>query len=338
MLRRRVFIMADLLFQNHYEKRVPILLLGTLAGAILGLVFYYFLFDGTFCAEKEQVCFSLFSWHLFRNILLFGGIIAGFAIGLLISFFLSSREVELAQEKIIQQNKGENLAKDDLISMVLHHIRTPITGMMWSIKELATEASKESTDKVRLERIYDETVRVLKTIEQLIRTSKANMGQVSYSFVDMGTESLEHLMTESISKMRASAYAKNISVEMETTPLSKRIVKVDKDKIITVIQTLFENAVAYTNTNGNIKILIEEKRNDFLFHISDSGIGIPDTEQGKIFSQFFRCSNARKERPDGVGIGLYLAKTFTKSHNGDITFESGPRGTTFTVRLPMSSL
>lgn len=161
------------------------------------------------------------------------------------------------------------------------------------------------------------------------------MGHVSYSFVDMSTEDLERLMSESISKMRPVAYAKHISVEVETLPLSKRIVKVDKDKIITIIQTLFENAVTYTRDGGDIKIHMEEKQNDFLFHIADSGIGIPESERGKIFSQFFRSSNAKQERPNGVGIGLFLARTFAKSHGGDITFISKSRGTTFTVRLPI---
>ncbi|MBI2120516.1 MAG: HAMP domain-containing histidine kinase [Parcubacteria group bacterium] len=328
--------MNSFLFPTHSGKHFFVLLAGTLTGGILGWILYNFVFGSTDCVEIEQACFSLFSLTLFREILITGGIFFGFAIGLIISLFLSSREVLLSQKEIIRQNIGQNLAKDDLISMVLHHIRTPLTGMMWSVKELATEAPKESPEKIRLDRLYDETIRVLNTIEQLIKTSKANKGQISYSFVDMDTEGLEHLATESISKMRASAYAKDISVEIETLPLSKRTVKVDKDKIITIIQTLFENAVIYTNNGGDIKIRIEEKRDEFLFHISDSGIGIPEIEQEKVFSQFFRCSNARKERPDGVGIGLYLAKTFARSHNGDITFASNSHGTTFTVRLPIS--
>lgn len=324
-------------FPKYNGKHLFVLFSGTFFGGLLGWSLYHFLLGGTLCFEIEQVCFSLFSWFIFRNVLVGGGLLAGFAIGLTISSFLLYRETLSIQKEIIKQNIGQNLAKDDLISMVLHHIRTPITGMMWSIKELATEAAKESRDKVRLDRLYEETIRVLNTIEQLIKTSKANRGQVSYSFTDINTENLEHLATESISKMKASAYAKNISVEVETLPLSKRIVKVDKDKVITVIQTLFENAVVYTNNGGDIKILMEEKQNDFLFHISDSGIGIPSVEKDKVFSQFFRCSNARKERPDGVGIGLYLAKTFAKSHNGDITFTSSPHGTTFTLRLPITA-
>lgn len=320
-------------FQNPQGKHVLIAFSGTLAGGLLGWGLYQFLYSFTRCpgVDVDTVCFSSFSWSVFDGILITGGLFVGF----MVSCALSFEKTLSGQENIIAKSADENRARDGLISMVLHHIRTPLTGMMWSLKELLTETPEDNPTKPRLLRLYDENVRVLGTIEQLLKTSQANMGRVSYSFVDMNTENLERLVSESISKMRAAAYAKHISVETETLPLSKRIVKVDKDKIIIIIQTLFENAVTYTKDGGDIKIRIEEKDNDFLFHVSDSGIGIPESEQGKIFSQFFRSTNAKQERPSGVGIGLFLAKTFAKSHGGDITFVSKPRGTTFTVRLPI---
>jgi signal transduction histidine kinase len=319
-------------FQSHKKrKHFFILFSGTLVGGFLGWILYQSSFEFTSCPGTDKVCFSLFSWSIFRDTLIAGGFLVGF----IASCALVFKKTLSGQENILAKNVDENKAKDDLISMVLHHIRTPLTGMMWSIKELATETPEGGAQKTRLLRLYEENVRILGTVEQLIKTSQANMGHVSYSFVDMNTENLERLISESISKMRAAAYAKHISVEIETLPLSKRIVKVDKDKIITIIQTLFENAIMYTEDGGDIRIHMEEKDNDFLFHLSDSGIGIPKSEHGKIFSQFFRSSNAKQERPNGVGIGLYLAKTFAKSHGGDITFTSKSKGTTFTVRLPI---
>lgn len=318
-------------FQIRKRKNFLILSSGIIAGGVLGWVLYESFFSLTTCPNTDGVCFSLYTWSVFRDIIIAGGLTAGFAASCIITF----RETLSGQKNIIAKNIDEGIAKDSLISMVLHHIRTPLTGMMWSIKELVTETPEGAAQKTRLERLYEENIRVLNTVEQLIKTSQANMGHVSYSFADMNTENLERLMSESISKMRAAAYGKHISVEIETLPLSKRIVKVDKDKIITIIQTLFENAITYTRDGGDIRIHIEEKGDDFLFHVSDSGIGIPESERGKIFSQFFRSSNAKQERPSGVGIGLFLAKIFAKSHGGDITFVSKPKGTTFTVRLPI---
>ncbi len=313
------------------KRRFAVLLSGAFAGGVLGWFAFRYFSTFTLCPSADGVCFSLLSWSLAGSIIAAGGFLFGFAA----SFAFSFQNTLSGQKNILEKNISENRAKDGLINMVLHHIRTPLTGMMWSIKELATETPEDGAQKTRLERLYEENIRVLNTVEQLIKTSQANMGHVSYSFVDMSTENLERLMSESISKMRAAAYAKHISVEVETLPLSKRIVKVDKDKIITIVQTLFENAIAYTRDGGDIHIQIEEKGDDFLFHISDSGIGIPEAEREKVFAQFFRSSNAKQERPNGVGIGLFLAKTFARSHNGDITFASKPKGTTFTIRLPI---
>lgn len=320
--------MNSFFIQNNGQGRFFVLAFGALIGGLWGWIFYQISFGFTLCPNTEKICFPL---SAFRNIL----IAASFLTGIITFCALSFRDTLSGQKNIIAKNMDENLAKDDFLSMVLHHLRTPLTGMMWSIKELATETPDGNVQKPRLERLCGEAARVLNMVEQLIKTTKANIGHSSYSFADITTEELERLVSESISEMRAVAYAKHLSVEIETSPLSRRIARIDRDKIIIVIQTLFENAVIYTKNGGSIRIRIEEKGNDFLFHVSDSGIGIPESEGAKVFTQFFRSSNAKREHSDGVGIGLYLAKIFIKSHNGDITFTSKPKGTTFTVRLPL---
>jgi signal transduction histidine kinase len=237
-------------------------------------------------------------------------------------------------QNIVLKNKDDNKAKDDLISMTLHHIRTPLTGMMWSTKELSFETPADNPQKNRIEKLNEETVRILHTVEKLIQTSRENNGRSSYCFEIYSMEKLERLISESVAKMRPAAYAKDLSVEMETAPLSNKVVKIDNDKIITVVQTLFENAIHYTKSGGGIKIRMEEKGSDFFFYITDTGIGIPINEQSKIFSQFYRSTNAKLTRSEGLGIGLFLAKSFVDAHNGGITFNSSSHGTTFIMRLP----
>lgn len=237
-------------------------------------------------------------------------------------------------EAVIEKHKNDNKAKDDLISMTLHHIRTPLTGMMWSTKELTVETPADHPQKNRIDKLHEETVRILATVEKLLKTSRENNGRSSYCFEVYSSEKLERLISESISKMKPAAYAKDISVETETSPLSQKAAKIDGDKIITVVQTLFENAVHYTKSGGSIKIRMEEKKDNFFFYISDSGIGIPLEEQKGIFSQFYRSTNAKRTRSDGLGIGLFLAKSFVDAHGGNITFTSNTHGTTFMVRIP----
>ncbi|MCK9351905.1 MAG: HAMP domain-containing sensor histidine kinase [Candidatus Paceibacterota bacterium] len=304
------------------KKNVITIAEGVLAGGIMGIIFLwvFYAFFGKFP-----------SLYFYEETTLFLFILLGISL----SFMLSYKKRSELDEEVIAKHKDDNKSKDDMISMTLHHIRTPLTGMMWSTKELTVETPADHPQKNRIEKLHDETVRVLGTVEKLLKTARENTGRSSYCFELYSSEKLERLISESISKMKPAAYAKDISVETETSPLSLKSAKIDSDKIITVVQTLFENAIHYTKSGGGIKIHMEEKGDNFFFHISDTGIGIPSDEQSRIFTQFYRSTNAKRVRSDGLGIGLYLAKSFVDAHGGTLSFVSTPHGTTFTVRISL---
>ena len=78
---------------------------------------------------------------------------------------------------------------------------------------------------------------------------------------------------------------------------------------------------------------------DVVVTVHDTGIGVPKAEQAHLFTKFFRASNARKQRPDGTGVGLYLAKKVVDAHGGSMIFEShSSEGSTFGFRLPIKRL
>lgn len=304
------------------KKNIVVIIGGMIAGGIIGVLLLWsaraFWINDVSFSFFTKIVLSLFAFN-----------------GTLVCLALYYRRQFDFNEHIIEKHKDDNKAKDDLISMTLHHIRTPLTGMMWSTKELSVETPADHPQKNRIEKLHEETVRILETVEKLLKTSRENTGKSSYCFEIYSTEKLERLISESIAKMKAAAYAKDISVETETFPLSRKAVKIDGSKIITVVQTIFENAVFYTKSGGGIKIRMEEKGGNFFFYLSDTGIGIPMEEQSHIFSQFYRSTNAKRVRSDGLGIGLYLAKSFIEAHGGSITFTSTSHGTTFMVRLPI---
>lgn len=234
-----------------------------------------------------------------------------------------------------------NKSTGEYLALILHHIRTPLTGMMWEMKELYKNAAEGSEERERLLKMYDENVRILAAIERLLASSRVSAGRVTYNFEVTNTSNVEQLILKALSEMSASAYAKNISLHIETLPLSNRPIKADVEKIISVVQTLFENAVSYTDREGDISVVLQEEDGHFLFQISDSGIGIPEEAKKNIFIQFFRAENAQKKIPTGYGVGLYLAKTFVDAHGGTIAFapneKNDSHGTAFTVRLPVLS-
>jgi signal transduction histidine kinase len=81
---------------------------------------------------------------------------------------------------------------------------------------------------------------------------------------------------------------------------------------------------------------LTKEKGDVILKVTDTGIGVPASEQAGLFDKFFRATNARKQRPDGTGVGLYLAKQITTAHGGDVFFTSREgRGSTFGFRLPI---
>lgn len=242
---------------------------------------------------------------------------------------LSRREYEI---EILQSSSK---AKNAFISMLLHFIRTPLSGIRWSLKEMIKE-SREEEKKEGLTRLYKENLEALNAVEHLLDVSRATAGKFSYNFEVLLIKDFLRFVEDALVGQQIQAKKKNISVNIQSSFLSKNSIRIDKSKILVIIQTLFDNAILYTSEGGLIKIIVEEKQSAFFFSITDTGIGIPDKDQSKIFLQFFRSENARRKVPSGFGVGLYMAKTFIEKHRGKIWFVSKEGGgATFTFRLPV---
>ena len=256
--------------------------------------------------------------------------------GLASAFSFILKKALARHEYEMKMLQAADKTKDEFISMVLHHLRTPLSGMRWGLKEVSKESNITDKQRDKLQKLYDENIRVLEAVEHLIEASQASMERIVYNFELVSVEDFQQLIKKSIMQLEPMAHRKKLSSQIEMKPASKNSMKIDKEKIITVVQTLFENAVKYTHSRGSIRIRVEEKQNNFFFHILDTGICIPEKDHSKIFLQFFRSENARRLEPGGFGIGLFLAKVFLEHHNGEIWFTSQEgEGTTFNFRLPI---
>jgi two-component system sensor histidine kinase VicK len=115
-------------------------------------------------------------------------------------------------------------------------------------------------------------------------------------------------------------------------------IKLDPDKMHDVLQNLIDNAIKYGNQDSAIDVRINSDQKNIIFSVHDNGIGIPNEQFDKIFSRFFRATNAIRNVTDGSGLGLYIAQSVIKRHGGEIWFTSKEgEGTTFLFSLPLSS-
>ena len=131
------------------------------------------------------------------------------------------------------------------------------------------------------------------------------------------------------------AQANNVSLRLESPEVLPQAY-VDPDKIFLVFQNLIDNAIKYIKGQGEVKVILREENNFIKVAISDTGVGIPQSQQKYIFKKFFRSDNIMKYQTIGTGLGLFIAKAAIKQNNGQIWFESkeGKR-TTFYFTLPI---
>lgn len=229
-----------------------------------------------------------------------------------------------------------NRTKDEFISMVLHHLRTPLSGMKWALEELLKETSVSDLLKKSIQEIHEANERALKAVTHLLEASQASMERLEYTFEVVSLKEFHQLVEAGIHAMEPQIRIKELALSVSLSAQFEGFVKIDKEKITTIVQLLVENAITYTPSKGSIIIKTLEQGGYVVFEVADTGIGIPPEDQKKIFIQFYRATNARKFNPEGFGVGMFLVKKFLEHHQGDIELTSQlEKGTTVRFRIPL---
>jgi len=141
-----------------------------------------------------------------------------------------------------------------------------------------------------------------------------------------------------IASSKEEAQRRGIHFEFKKPRKKIPEVKIDSEKISLVFQNLLDNAIHYTKTGGQVKVSIDylKEKDRIIISVKDTGIGIPDDQQKRVFSRFFRGANAIKTETEGTGLGLFIAKNIVEAHNGKVWFESKEnKGSTFHFSLPV---
>ena len=176
-------------------------------------------------------------------------------------------------------------------------------------------------------------------VNNLVHIDHDEAKKDDYNFV--ATDLLDFLKEISL-EFSNQAASQNIKLEIKSSADNLPQIDLDQNKMRMVFENLLDNALKYTLRDGQVSVIIKDDRlntadRKIEILVSDNGVGIPKTEQDKIFHKFFRASNARLQEPDGSGIGLFIAKDVVDNHGGTLWFESEEnKGTTFHIALPAS--
>ncbi len=235
-----------------------------------------------------------------------------------------------------EQLKEADAVKDDFITMTSHQLTTPLTAIDGYLSNATKGYYGEIQDELKkpLHSALSRARVMKQLVVDLLTVSRMSAGKFT---LDLAPSDLNILVDAEVKEFqpRASEDLKIIYNPPET-PIPS--VFIDEQKIRQVIMNLIDNAINYT-PKGEIKVYLYRDNDWLYFKVIDNGIGVPDEEKEKLFSKFYRAGNAKTERPDGTGIGLYLVKRVIDAHGGEIIFEStSGKGSTFGFRIPFSKM
>ncbi|MFA6353639.1 MAG: ATP-binding protein [Candidatus Paceibacterota bacterium] len=218
------------------------------------------------------------------------------------------------------REKGIDKIKSEFISIAAHQLRTPLSAIKWGIKMvLEGDAGKLNAEQQELlNKGYISNERVIRLVNDLLNVSRIEEGRFGFNFEISDFKEVLDIAISNIDSLVAKNH-QELNVEIPTG-LPK--ISLDKERMVMVMQNLLSNAINYTPEYGKIQILAEIDKQSLHVKIKDQGVGIPDTDQPKLFSKFFRAANAIKLETEGSGLGLFLVKNIIEKHNGTISLKS----------------
>ncbi|MBI4431284.1 MAG: heavy metal sensor histidine kinase [Candidatus Omnitrophica bacterium] len=211
-----------------------------------------------------------------------------------------------------------------------HELRLPITAVKGQAEVvLSRERSLEEYRKV-LGDIIEEFNRLSRMINQLLSLSRADSGEAP---LELEQVDLDQLLWKLVDFYQPLADEKEIHLAYQKS--APVLVSADRLRLQELFSNLLENAVKYTHNRGSVAISVKNEEAGVKVSVKDTGIGIPKSEQKKIFERFYRVDKSRSREQGGAGLGLSIAETIARAHRGSISVESEPgKGSTFTVILP----
>jgi signal transduction histidine kinase len=245
----------------------------------------------------------------------------------------ATKELRASNEQLQQLDE----AKDEFVSMASHQLRTPLTSVKGYISMVLEGDAGKISDAQRhlLSEAFISSERMVHLINDFLNVSRLQTGKF---MIDRRLVDLSHITEQEVASLQTTAKAHDLKLRYKK-PTRFPSLYIDEGKIRQVIMNFIDNAIYYSSERSTITIGLEVVDGSAILTVHNEGMGVPKEEQSHLFTKFFRATNARKQRPDGTGVGLFLAKKVITEHGGSMVFASEiNKGATFGFRLPVKKL
>lgn len=243
-----------------------------------------------------------------------------------------ANKLEIANEKL----KSLDKLKTEFLSLASHQLRSPLTaikGYSSMLLEGSYGVLADTTQREAVERIFQSSTALAKTVEDFLNVSKIEQGGMKYEFDEID---ISKLAKEIVNELVVSAEARGLKLTFSTIDNGPYIARVDANKIRQVLLNFIDNGIKYTKEGFvSVRVGRDSDSKKIIFSVEDSGMGMTPEIKSQLFQKFSRGNGARMNT-GGSGLGLYLAKEIVRAHKGSVDVSSPGlgKGSTFYVTLP----
>lgn len=234
------------------------------------------------------------------------------------------RQLQKTNEKL----KALDETKDEFISMASHQLRTPLTSVKGYLSMVLEGDAGDIApmQKKLLDQAFVSSQRMVYLIADLLNVSRLRTGKF---VIEPVATNLAEVVDGEASQLKQTARARGLELVYDKPENFPKLM-LDETKIRQVIMNFMDNAIYYSRPDGKVEVSVKETEQTVEYTVTDNGIGVPKSEQHHLFTKFYRAGNAKKARPDGTGLGLFMAKKVIVAQGGSIIFDSTEgKGSTF---------
>ena len=237
------------------------------------------------------------------------------------------------QKRVTDELRELNDSKDKFFSIIAHDLRSPFNGLLGFSKVLSDEFEDLSKEETReyISYVYSSAKNVFNLIENLLQWSRIQTGRMEFQPIRLD---LHEQIFRIVNLYTSVAIEKRITLTNDV-PINT-IIKVDQNMLNSIMQNLIGNAIKFTNQFGKVTVSYFASYSFHEIRVTDSGIGISEENQKKLFRIDSHYSTVGTSNEEGTGLGLILCKELAEQNGGQIILKSKPgEGSKFIFKLPI---
>ncbi|WP_256252932.1 cell wall metabolism sensor histidine kinase WalK [Paenibacillus sp. UNC496MF] len=268
-----------------------------------------------------------FYWDILRNLLLV-------FILILIVFIIAAVKLSAAMsQKAMIPIQRTFKHQQQFLADASHELRTPLSIMNTSLEVIELENADTITpySKEVVSDMKEEIGRMSRMLRDLLMLARSDAGSVEF---EMAAFDMVPKLRQWVLAFESVAQKKGIA--LRTMLPDALTVKGDSERLKQLVYILLDNAIKYTPEGGKVDVGLDPNPRQWRIIVRDSGIGIAETDQSRIFDRFYRVEKHRSREEGSAGLGLAIAKQIVVAHRGSVVLESAPgKGSTFSVEFPV---